>query len=162
MCRHNFVGVVQIPVGGNSYRLGYRNFHVRRGNRPAVHPFFPSGRIGRIPRRRSRRGPSRQHPDLVRCQRRIIRKMPDPFIGKPRRHPFFPRRVGNGPRIRPRLGIILKRHRRNPSRPMAHLTMLLDHRHRILVKSRCIGVRGCSLCCRGRDRQRQQTREHSC
>lgn len=94
-------------------------------------------RIVPIPSGRSALGPSYKRGNLFRRKRRIVGKVPDDRIGKPRRHrPVFRRRC-NRRRERSRLLVRFESHRRNAFGAMTQLAALLQDRHDIAIKRWC-------------------------
>jgi hypothetical protein len=140
--RNNFVCVIHFSVRRNQRALCHPHDQIRLRNRPSPRPISLRRCIRRISRRRARLRPSRQCGNLLREQRRIIRKLPNPRFRKPRRHRPLLRRRTDRRRIRPRSVIRFKRHRRNPGRPMTHLAMPLQNRQHLAIK-RNLRIRFC-------------------
>ena len=89
----------------------------------------------RVSCRCTRAGPCRDRCDLLLGQRIVIGKMPVSWIGEPRRHHLHFDRMCHG--IGPRSSLFVgdQRHRRNFTRTMAALAVLLKNGQHILIKS---------------------------
>ena len=136
MRRHNFVGVLNLTPRRNLHGLGHLHHEIRVRNIPSFSPFPRCRRIFRIPRRSPSFGPRHNRRNLLLGQRSIVGKMPIPRIGKPRRHHLHFDRMRHRPGPRTRLLVGHEWHRRNFSRPMATLTMILQDRNHIFIERR--------------------------
>src|ERR1700678_1526349 len=136
MSRHNFVRIFHFSARRNLHRPRHLHHHIRLRNVPSFIPHVWRGRPARVSRRRSRLIPRRNGRNLLRTQRRIIRKLPISRIGKPRRHHLHLYRRCHLPRPWPRLLIGNQRHRRSLAASVATLAFILEDRKHILIKGR--------------------------
>ena len=147
MRRHNLVGVFHLTLRRNLHRLRHRHDPVRRRNIPSLGPLSWRRRIVLVARRCASLGPCRKDRNLLIGQRRIVGKMPESRISKPRRHHLHPN-LGHHPPS-PQLALLIgdQWHRSYLSKPMTILAMALQNRKNIAVERglRTSADRGCSI-----------------
>ncbi len=109
---------------------------------PSAHFLRGAGASCASPGRRTRRSPCGNRCDLLLRQRRVVGKMPVPRIGKPRRHHLHLDCMRHGARPRSRLLVGHERHRRNFSRTMAALAVILQNGQAHLYRKLATGPAG--------------------
>ena len=132
--RHNLVRVFNVAARRNWHSRRHFQNQVRLRYAPAHRPTPRPRRVARIPGGRAGFCPSCERRNLSRRKRRIIRKVPDARIGKPRRHRFVPRRRRNRRCVWPRLLIGSELHRCYALGTMANLAAFLQNRQHVAVK----------------------------
>ena len=145
---------VLVEVRGDEHVLliddaGRRNVDVLRhghddvglADRPALTEIDQSRLILRLTFRRTLFGPRRNRRDVVAAEDLLVLEMANARIREPRRHRLGHDSFRDGSRVRTRVLIGDKRHRRNGARPVALLTVFLKNRQNVPVERRGRGRR---------------------